>query len=63
MRGASSAGTRAHQPPTAWAARVNAIQEINPDILALHEVVTDESTTIRVLWERQRLTQEVDWLC
>jgi endonuclease/exonuclease/phosphatase family metal-dependent hydrolase len=34
-----------------WTARVNAIREIAPDILALQEVVIDERSTSREYWE------------
>jgi endonuclease/exonuclease/phosphatase family metal-dependent hydrolase len=37
----------------AWTARVNTIQEIAPDILALQEVIVDETSTPRDAWERE----------
>ncbi|MQS17379.1 endonuclease/exonuclease/phosphatase family protein [Streptomyces kaniharaensis] len=36
---------------SSWNARVTAIGEIAPDILALQEVVVDERTTVRGAWE------------
>ncbi|GGV73576.1 hypothetical protein GCM10010277_87370 [Streptomyces longisporoflavus] len=36
-----------------WAARVTAIQEIAPDILALQEFILDESGTGRDRWESE----------
>ncbi|KUO04823.1 endonuclease/exonuclease/phosphatase family protein [Streptomyces caeruleatus] len=43
--------TPATRGTSSWNARVTAIQEIAPDILALQEVVIDESTTDRGSWE------------
>ncbi|WP_330347712.1 endonuclease/exonuclease/phosphatase family protein [Streptomyces sp. NBC_00582] len=57
--------TPATRTTSSWTARVNAIQEINPDILALQEVVIDESTTSRDAWEQQaaELIQELADQC
>jgi endonuclease/exonuclease/phosphatase family metal-dependent hydrolase len=45
--------TPATRGTSAWDARVTAIQEIEPDILALQEVVVDERVTSRDSWEAE----------
>ncbi|MFE4057923.1 endonuclease/exonuclease/phosphatase family protein [Streptomyces sp. NPDC059096] len=45
--------TPATRGTSSWTARVTAIREINPDILALQEVVIDERVTSRDCWDRE----------
>ncbi|MFD7016644.1 endonuclease/exonuclease/phosphatase family protein [Streptomyces sp. NPDC059928] len=45
--------TPATRTTSSWKARVTAIQEIAPDILALQEIVLDESATSRDDWENE----------
>jgi endonuclease/exonuclease/phosphatase family metal-dependent hydrolase len=45
--------TPATRNTTSWTARITAIREIGPDILALQEVLVDERDTSREDWEQQ----------
>ncbi|ONK13192.1 endonuclease/exonuclease/phosphatase family protein [Streptomyces sp. MP131-18] len=49
----------------AWRARITTIQEISPDILALQELLVDERTTPRKLWEDRaaRVVQDLAEEC
>ncbi|RZD82246.1 endonuclease/exonuclease/phosphatase family protein [Streptomyces albidoflavus] len=47
---------RAARGTSCWNARVTAIREVSPDILALQEVVVDEHTTPRAAWDGEAAT-------